>query len=96
VGYLTYGFFVGPILGYIFDFHNRVTVRRHVMPPRRRRRRPYVATQTRPPARAHGSGPARAARAGAAQAGAHTVLPLLNIAWIRLLRRYPKSAARLS
>ena len=26
VGYLCYGFFVGPILGYIFDFHNRVTV----------------------------------------------------------------------
>lgn len=25
-GYLIYGFFVGPILGYIFDFHNRVTV----------------------------------------------------------------------
>ena len=24
--YLTYGFFCGPILGYIFDFHNRVTV----------------------------------------------------------------------
>jgi hypothetical protein len=25
-GFLLYGFFVGPILGYIFDFHNRVTV----------------------------------------------------------------------
>ena len=25
VGYMIYGFFVGPILGYIFDFHNRVT-----------------------------------------------------------------------
>lgn len=26
VGYLVYGLFVGPILGYIFDFHNRVTI----------------------------------------------------------------------
>ena len=23
---MIYGFFVGPILGYIFDFHNRVTI----------------------------------------------------------------------